>query len=311
MHTRKIGGLAAIAMLMFVWFGCNDGGEQAGGEPAAQPPQTPVTITSVTVGPLTEYIELNATASFLQKNYVNANANGYLRSNLTQPGQYVNAGQVLFTITTKEAQSIGNAVNKLDSTFRFSGVNAIRAGGSGYIAQLNHQAGDYVQDGEQLAVISDLASFAFLLGLPYELDAYVDKNKTVKVVLPDGETLQGLVSRALPSMTPGSQTENLVVKVKASHAIPENLVAKVRLVKTFKPEAVSLPKQAVLTDETQANFWIMKMIDSTTAIKVPVTKGMETHSQVEITAPPLTTADKIIVTGNYGLADTARVSIVK
>ena len=123
--------------------------------------QTPVTVTGISTEPLAEYIELNATSSFMQKNYIKANANGYLQSNLTQPGQYVNRGQVLFTIKTKEAQSIGNAVNQLDSNFKFSGTNAIKAGEKGFITQLNHQAGDYVQDGEQLAIVSDINSFLF------------------------------------------------------------------------------------------------------------------------------------------------------
>ncbi len=122
---------------------------------------------------LTEYIDLNATATFLQKSYVKANVNGYIQTVNATLGKYVEAGQVLFTVKTKEAQSIGNAVNKLDPGFKFSGVNNIKASGSGYITQLNHQLGDYVQDGEQLAVISDENSFAFILNLPYELKQYL------------------------------------------------------------------------------------------------------------------------------------------
>ena len=39
---------------------------------------------------------------------------------------------------------------------------SIKAGSGGYISQVNHQPGDYVQDGEQLAVISDAGSFVFI-----------------------------------------------------------------------------------------------------------------------------------------------------
>ena len=300
-----------MAILAFVLVSCHQAADTPAEEAAPEAVQTPVTITEIETGPIGEYIELNATSSFMQKNFVKANANGYLQSNFTQPGQYVNAGQLLFTITTKEAQSIGNAVNKLDSNFKFSGVNSIKAGGRGFITQLNHQAGDYVQDGEQLAIISDMNSFAFLLDLPYELRPYMQNNRTVQLILPDSEKLTGTVSSALPTVDPVSQTQSLVIKVNASHTIPENLVAKVRIIKTFKGAAVSLPKAAVLTDETQTSFWIMKLIDSTTAVKVPVTKGMETNDRVEITSPPLTAADKIILTGNYGLADTAKIKIVQ
>jgi len=272
--------------------------------------QTPVTVTRISNEPLAEYIELNATSSFTQKNYIKANANGYLQSNFTQPGQYVNRGQVLFTIKTKEAQSIGNAVNQLDSSFKFSGTNAIRAGEKGFITQLSHQAGDYVQDGEQLAIVSDLSSFAFLLDLPYELRAYMQNKKTVELTLPDGEKLTGRVAGSLPSVDPAAQTQSIFIKVNAGHAIPENLVAKVKITTLLKNNPVSLPKAAVLTNETQSESWIMKMTDSITAVKTIIVKGIETANRVEILAPPLTAADKILLTGNYGLPDTAKVTII-
>jgi hypothetical protein len=55
----------------------------------------------------------------------------------------------------------------------------------------------------------------------------------------------------------------------------------------------------------------MKMIDSATAVKVPIIKGMETSDRVEIINPRFEMNDKILLTGNYGLPDTARVKIVK
>src|SRR2546423_511747 len=84
----------------------------------------------------------------------------------------------VFTLKTKEAQSIGNTISALDSSFKFSGIIPVRAGTSGYVAEVDHQAGDYVQEGEQLAVINDVNSFVFMLNLPYELRPYVLNKKT-------------------------------------------------------------------------------------------------------------------------------------
>jgi len=295
--------------LVLMLASCNAPAKNKAEEETPAVVQTPVTVTSVSTAPLTEYIELNATSTFLQKSFVKANANGYLQFSHVTPGQHVSSGQVLFAIKTKEAQSIGNAVNILDSTFKFSGTNSIKAGETGFITQLNHQAGDYVQDGEQLAIISDLNSFVFLLDLPYELRPYVMNKKNVELVLPDGEKLIGFISAAMPTVDATAQTQSIVIKVNASHPIPENLIAKVKIIKSLKNHSISLPKAAVLSDETQSNFWIMKMIDSTTAVKVPVTKGMETGGQVEITSPVIEPSAKILVSGNYGLGDTARVKI--
>jgi len=273
--------------------------------------QTPVTVIAIDESSLIDYIDLNATSAFLQKNYVKSNAIGYIQKVNTQLGHYVNKGQVVFTIKTKEAQSIGNSINILDTTFKFSGVNKIRAPEHGYITQLSHQVGDYVQDGEQLAIISDRSSFAFVMQLPYEMRSFVKSNQNVQLTLPDGVKLTGKVASFMPTVDTLSQTQGIVIKVNSANPISENLVAKARIVRSSKQNTISLPKSAVLSNETQTDFWVMKLIDPTTAVKVPVKKGIESGNRVEILSPKFSGRDKIVVSGNYGLADTAKVKVVK
>lgn len=271
---------------------------------------TPVTITSPQKGGMTDVVELNAVSAFLLKSYVKANANGYLQIANAELGRFVSKGTELFIVKTKESQSLGNTVTALDSSFHFEGAIHIKSPGSGYITQINYRAGDYVQDGEQLATITDTKSFVFLLDLPYELKPYLPGNRQVQLKLPDGTALSGYVDAPLPTMDAVSQTQSYIIKVNTDKQIPENLIAKVSLVKNTKYNTTSLPKAAVLSDEVQSEFWIMKMIDSVTAVKVPVKKGLETNSSVEILSPVLTASDKILLTGNYGLSDTAKVTII-
>jgi multidrug efflux pump subunit AcrA (membrane-fusion protein) len=110
-------------------------------------------------------------------------------------------------------------------------------------------------------------------------------------------------------MDSATQTERILIRIKSHKRIPENIIAKVHILKEYKNNAISVPKEAVLTDETQSQFWIMKMADSTTAVKVPVEKGTETSKSVEIISPPLDSTDLIVISGNYGLPDTANVMI--
>jgi multidrug efflux pump subunit AcrA (membrane-fusion protein) len=273
--------------------------------------QTPVTVTAVDQNSLADYIDLNATSVFLQKNFIKSNANGYIIKVDAQQGQQVNEGQILFVVKTKEAQAIGNSINVLDTTFKFSGVNQIKASRHGYISQVNHQLGDYVQDGEALATISDRSSFVFLMQMPYELKQYVKQGETIQLTLPGGQKLNGNVASFMPSVDTVAQTQSVVLKVNSSEQIPENLVAKARIIKSQKSNAQSLPKDAILANETQTEFWVMKMINPTTAVKVPVTKGIESGNQIEILSPKFSPQDKIIVTGNYGLTDTAKVKIAQ
>ena len=285
--------------------------DPAPAEEAATETRTPVTVTSVRYGPIEEFIELNATSTYLQKSYVKSNINGYVKSVNIKLGDLVRPGQALFVLKTKEAEAIGNSVNRLNPDFKFSGVNAIPANEGGYIAELNHQAGDYVQDGEQLAVISNSKSFMFVVNMPYEDKPYIAIGKQVQLTLPDGERILGTVQSTMPMMDSASQTQAVAVRVNSSHSIPQNLVAKVKIVKVSKASAASLPKKAVLSDETLSQFWVMKMINDTTAVKMPVKTGIETGDQVEIVSPDFSPQDKVLLSGNYGLPDTALVVVQK
>ncbi len=285
--------------------------DPAPADEAATETHTPVTVTSVSYDPIEEFIELNATSTYLQKSYVKSNLTGYVKSVNIKLGDLVRSGQSLFVMKTKEAEAIGNSVNRLNPDFKFSGVNVIPADQTGYIAELNHQAGDYVQDGEQLAVISNSKSFMFVMNVPYEDNPYISTGKQVELTLPGGERLLGIIQATMPVMDSVSQTQAVSVKVNSPHSIPQNLVAKVKIVKVSKAAATSLPKRAVLSDETLSQFWVMKMINDTTAVKVTVKTGIETGDKIEIVSPDFSPQDKMLLSGNYGLPDTALVIVEK
>ncbi|MEI9947122.1 MAG: HlyD family efflux transporter periplasmic adaptor subunit [Chitinophagaceae bacterium] len=269
---------------------------------------TPVTVTGISNEPMAEYIELNATSAYLQKAIIKASANGYITAVNLTIGKSVAGGQAVFIEKTKEAQSIGNTINLLDSSFKFSGIITIRAGAGGYVSEINHAVGDYVQEGEQLAVISDSRSFAFILNMPYELRSYLLAKNTIELLLPDGKKLNASIKYTMPVVDSAAQTQNIILGVNEKD-LPVNLIAKVKIEKIAKQNTVSLPKQTVLSDETQSNFWVMKLADSTTAVKVPVKKGIETSERVEILSPGFSSSDLFLLTGNYGLSDTAKVKI--
>jgi hypothetical protein len=192
---------------------------------------------------------------------------------------------------------------------RFSGLVHIKSPASGYITELSCQAGDYVQDSEVLTTVSDMTSLVFLLDLPYELNGWLDENKTVDLTLPDGRKFKGTLDSSLPFVDPESQTQSYIIRIPGISAVPENLVAAVQFIRSSKSATAVLPKEAVLSNETQTEFWIMKMTDSTTAVKLAVTRGLETSDRVEILAPRIMPSDLILLTGNYGLPDTAKVII--
>jgi len=296
-------GVFAIFTLLFC--GCQSSSTDSTEETPEV--RTPVTVTSVSVRPLNEYIELNATSTYLQQNFVKSNLNGYIQKSNIKFGDLVHRGEALFVLKTKEASAIGNAVNQLDSTFKFSGTNVIRADVSGYVMQLNQQQGDYVQDGEQLAVISDAKSFVFVMNVPYEDKPYVSIGEKVQVILPDARSLDGIISSSMPLLDSATQTQSYSIRVNPDQSIPQGLIAKVKILKSSINDAQTLPKTSVLSDETQTNYWVMKMINDSTAVKVLVKTGIEKGDTLQILSPKFSPDDKILSGGNYGLSDTALV----
>ena len=307
MYMKRSDGNKLVIILALAFMGCAGQSNQADDAPVEA--RTPVTVTTIRYDTLEQYLQLNATSSYLQRSFVKSNMIGYVMKTEVKIGDFVHAGQPLFVMQTKESRAIGNAVNKLNPDFKFTGVTTLAANASGYITELDHQPGDYVQDGDQLAVISDAGSFEFVMSVPYEDRQYVKEGVAVTVVLPGNERLPGTVRSALPVVDSVSQTQQFAVTVHADHQIPPDLVATVDIRKVMKPSTPTLPRQSILTDETQSSFWIMKMINDSTAVKVPVQKGLEMGDRVEILSPSFTSRDRILLTGNYGLADTSLVTV--
>jgi len=80
---------------------------------------------------------------------------------------------------------------------------------------------------------------------------------------------------------------------------------------SYVKDALTLPKSAILSNETLEIFWIMKLINDSTAVRVDIQKGIENDSLIQILKPQFILSDRIIFDGAYGLPDTASVVIGK
>jgi biotin carboxyl carrier protein len=293
-------------LILLIFFSCNNG--KVADEKEVET-KTPVTITNASMEPLAETIEMNAKSSFQINDNVKATLNGYIQEVHAILGEYVKKGQLLFTLKTKEASALAGRTG--DTTLDFSGIVKIYSPLSGVITTLSKQSGDYVQDGDDLAMVAEQGSLVFILEVPYESKKYVKLGSSCNIILPGGDVLKGVISSEMPTVEEISQTQNFVLRPYSASALPENLIAKVEIEKSVKASAQTLPKDAVLTDETQSQWWVMKLINDSIAVKVPVEKGIESSGKIEILEPVFDTSDRIILTGNYGLPDTAKVLITK
>lgn len=299
-----------LILVSILTFSCkkNDTAAPEEAKPEAKPKtEVAVAYPSDTIQ-LHNEVTLNATATYLLKSDAKANSTGYITSMNVRLGDQIGRGSVLFGLQTKEARALGNTINKLDQSFRFNGKTTVVSPATGYVVMLNHQIGDYVQDGEVLATVTDASSFGFVVDVPYEYLQLIKNQNSLAVKLPDGNSLPAKIAKVMPSVDAVSQTVKVLLQVPGGSTIPENLIGTVTFSKSTA-YGLSVPKMAVLSDETQSSFWVMKMTNDTTAVKTPVVKGAETDRYIQIQSGNLTTKDRVIVSGNFGLSDTAAVQI--
>lgn len=280
------------------------------GAPAASDhvPTTPVTLTHVTRDTIASSVLLNATSQFMRKSPVRANVTGTVAQAFVALGDHVRAGQPLYVVRTKEAEALG-AFAAQDSTFNVRGLVTIKAASNGVIVQLDKQLNDYVNDGDQLAIIADGGSSVFIVTVPYELNERARIGAPCTITLPDSTQVRGTITTRLSSVDALAQTQGFVVKPANGASFPEGLIGTVRFSVQEHPNAQVLPAAAVLGNEEMTTFWVMRLIDDSTAVRVPIQRGIAANDQVEVLTPTFDPGDRLLLTGGYGLGDTARVLI--
>lgn len=295
---------------------CHSGGEPAADdgaatEPEAATPRALVTVGAVQADTLRDVLQLSAVSAYPAKDILRATTTGYVLSPTPVPGQTVRAGQAVFRLQTKESRTLHLDQLTGDPRLRFSGIIAIRSERGGVVASVDKLAGDYVQDGEQLAVVYDRSRFGFVLDVPATQLRYVYPGQECRIRLPDGRVLPGHVAEMLATADVALQTQRYTVRPVGPHVpdLSENLTVQVELDRTAPRVVPTLPHAAVLTDETQTEFWVMRLLNDSTAVKVPVERGAEQADRVEIKSPRFGSQDRILLTGNYGLEDTAAVQL--
>jgi len=281
--------LVLIILSSMILLSCRHGAQTSEDTPVVK---TPVTIAAVEYKSVASTVTLPAVATYLNKSIVRATTSGIIDKILIDPGQSITDNQLLFAIRTREAMALDKSLHS-DSSLTFKGSINIFSHKEGVINSIAYQKGDFVQEGDEMAVISDQSSLVFILDVPIELDRYITFNRKCRITLPDSRNIDATITRKLSEMDMQSQTVRYIVKPASAE------------------KAIVLPKQAVLGNETQTEFWVMKLLNDSTAIKIMVSKGFENSQEVEITTPAFLRTDRIVLTGNYGLPDTARVTITK
>jgi hypothetical protein len=274
-------------------------------------PRALVTITAIKNGTIEHAEKIGASTIYLQRSQVIAPVAGYISSFQLKSGDRVRKGQLLYSIETKERRALGQWHGNTDSASSDYGIIKVYAAIDGIITTVEkQQSGEFVTEGAVLCSIASPGSLYFQLSIPYEYERFIVQNPVCSITLPDEQQIKALLVKPLSQAASGVQSIPYLAKPENFSAfLPENLTATASLVTYKKNNAQLLPKQAVLSDELMNHFWVMQLLNDSTAIKIPIVPGEKNDSLIEIVKPVFQKNDRILITGNYGLSDTATIRI--
>lgn len=279
-------------------------------EESPQPVKTKVTIVQPVQQSLTDYLQLNANTVFQKKVVVRANITGYIIALPWKVGDRIVSGAVFCTIKTKEQDALKNIDQREPSLNQFQQPIKIVTSARGFITAVNYIQGDFVNEGDILATITEPSSLVLSVNVPYEYNRYVYNGRSCEVQFPDGKKINAAITLSIPVIDAASQTQQFFIHLPVNQQLPENMNLLVRIPMKQKINAICLPLEAIQTNETQDEFWVMKLANDSLAVRVPITVGSQNDSLKEVVSG-VGLKDKIIVQGGYRLADSSLVSIEK
>ena len=262
--------------------------------------RTSVTLTEAVYGSIPENVEFSATSAYLDKSEVASPVSSFVKESMVSPGTVVKAGDILYSLVSKEQHALGDEESPI----------LIRAAGAGIVMETRQQAGTYAAEGSMLCSIADAGSLVFIIDVPYEQRRYVRAGAGCTLVLPDGLRLSAIVRSPLAVVNEVSQSERMIAVADAP-SLPEglNVRAVFAVPGSSAADDMILPKSAVQSDETLTEYWVMKMSEDSTAVKIPVELVRSNASDAEIRSAELSPQDKVILKGGYGLENGARVTV--
>lgn len=276
------------------------------------PKITPIEVKAaqVEVNDLTEYLTFNGTTQFQKKENIRSNVTGYISYMPFKIGDAVRSGQAFASVRTKEQDALAEAI-KIDSSLaKFSHPIRINSNSTGVISMLNIQKNDYVAEGDTLASISQPNSLVVQVNVPYEYEDSVHIGTLCDILLQNNETISAKITGRLPIMDAVAQSQTFLIALSNKN-LPENLNVRVKIIYKEAPKAMSIPHEALQTNEMLTEFWVMKIHNDTLAIRESVIPMLKNDSLVQIESQTVKLNDWIVTEGSYQMQDSTLVKIKK
>ncbi|MBE0651684.1 MAG: hypothetical protein IH595_12705 [Bacteroidales bacterium] len=306
MFKFKIRNLVWVLVIVLTTTACKQNNNS---ESDTKLPLPTVKVGSPVVQDKIVYEHFRAVSRYLQDVNFRSRTEGVVTKVFTRPGDEIRVGQPLFIIKPVELTALEKSGSL--SKGMYSSSDTIYSDQNALTNMVSVQEGDYVQPGSLLASAFKKNSLVAMTYIPFNKVPSIKKNTPCSVIIPGQKPVDSYFKRPLFIADTVTQTQPFIVPLPSNLQLSAGMNLQVSFKEREIHQGIFVPRDAVLTNEEETSFWLMKMTNDTTAVKVPVTVGLLSEKNVEILSGAVKPGDRIVTQGAYGLPDTAYVKIVK
>jgi len=294
----------ALIILLAGNFSCKNSAEA----PVEVTAPIKVKTTKVKEESIEEYLTFNGFTKFQKQEDIRASVTGYISWMPFKLGDKIKRGQGFATLRTKEQDALKEAI-KIDSSLaKFTHPLQIRSNASGVISNLNVVPNDYVSEGDILATVSQPNTLVVQVSIPFEYSEKIKIGTKCSIILAGHASIDAKISSMLNTTDSIGQSQQYLIKLPSA-SLPENLNVQVKIVSNRSENALTIPHSAVQTNELLTDYWVLKVVNDSLALKTSVKPILETDSLIQISSDKLKIDDIIIIQGAYQMEDSTKVSI--
>jgi multidrug efflux pump subunit AcrA (membrane-fusion protein) len=307
--------------------------EEGGGEHA----KATVTVKATTVrrGDMAVTIRATGKVDALRKQKLFSPVAGRVSSLTALEGVSVKPGDILAVIQTKESQaSIMGAESLLRSAstdeqkvearraleLAKASVNsvAIRASVSGIVSTRSISEGELVAENAELFTVIDLTTLMFVADVPARDLPSLALGQRCSIVLQSlgAKPLMAEIEAINPQSDALSQTVRVRLKLLTEDPakrklLKTDMIGDVTITTGVLKGAFIVPKAALLRNDENNSYAIVTFTRDSLSVSVPVEVRGMTDSTVAIGNHSLKEGMKVIIEGQYALADSTRITVAQ
>ena len=170
--------------------------------------------------------------------------------------------------------------------------------------------GEVIAAGQPLALLVNMDSvYAEVSIASHNIEKIKKDMEAHLMVDSSSNTFKGMVDTLSPVADPLSRTFDAKIKIhNENHILKPGMFAKVSVITDRKPQAITLPKTALVKKEGLAGKWIYTVENNKAHLR-EIKIGLESAQDIEVISP-LDTQSIVVTAGQSELFDNATVSVV-